>query len=112
MNNSIAIAPVQVWTADGFKTAEVFEVRYVNYRGGPAVADCHLWSKDIAAVTTGTPPNVTVVTEGQTGVELSAQLVQATAAQTEAWTDDREFFKVLAENAGLTPLPDPEPVLP
>jgi hypothetical protein len=112
MNNFIAIAPVQVWTADGFKTAEIFEVRYVNYRGGPAVADCHLWSKDIPAVTTGTSPDIKVISEGQMSVELSSQLVQATAAQTEAWTDDREFFKVLAENAGLTPLPDPEPVLP
>lgn len=81
---NIAITPVSVWTSSGTKTATQFGVRYVNYQNGPAVADCVLL--DAA------------------GAEVSAQLVNATEAQTDAWTDDASFYAVLAENAGLTPL--------
>lgn len=84
MNNIIAIAPVSVWTPAGTKSATQFSVRYVNYQNGPAVADCQLL--DAA------------------GAEVAAQLVNATAEQTAAWTDDAAFYAVLAENAGLTPL--------
>jgi hypothetical protein len=84
MNNEIAIQPVSVWTATGTKTAVKFFPRYVNYVNGPAVADCVLL--DAA------------------GAEVSAQLVNATEAQTDAWTTDEAFYKVLAQNAGLSPL--------
>jgi hypothetical protein len=84
MNTVIAISPVSVWTPAGTKSATQFSVRYVNYVKGPAVADCQLL--DAA------------------GVEVASQLVNATEAQTAAWTDDVGFYEVLAQNAGLTPL--------
>jgi hypothetical protein len=84
MNNTIAIQPVSVWTPTGTKTATGFFPRYINYVNGPAVADCVLL--DAA------------------GAEVSAQLVNATEAQTDAWTDDAAFYAVLATNAGLTPV--------
>jgi hypothetical protein len=84
MNNIIAIAPVSVWTPTGTKTAVKFFPRYINYQNGPAVADCQLL--DAA------------------GAEVATQLVNATEAQTAAWTDDVGFYEVLAQNAGLTPL--------
>jgi hypothetical protein len=84
MNTVIAISPVSVWSPTGTKTATQFSVRYVNYVNGPAVADCQLL--DAA------------------GAEVASQLVNATEAQTAAWTDDVGFYEVLAQNAGLTPL--------
>jgi hypothetical protein len=84
MNTVIAISPVSVWTPAGTKSATQFNVRYVNYQNGPAVADCQLL--DAA------------------GAEVASQLVNATEAQTAAWTDDVGFYEVLAQNAGLTPL--------
>ena len=84
MNTVINVAPVSVWTPAGTKSATKFAVRYVNYQNGPAVADCQLL--DAA------------------GAEVASQLVNATEAQTAAWTDDVGFYKVLAQNAGLTPL--------
>jgi hypothetical protein len=84
MNTVIAISPVSVWTPTGTKTATQFNVRYVQYVNGPAVADTQLL--DAA------------------GAEVAAQLVNATEAQTAAWTDDAAFYEVLAQNAGLTPL--------
>ena len=84
MNTVISIAPVSVWTPTGTKTATQFACRYVNYVNGPAVADCQLL--DAA------------------GAEVASQLVNATEAQTATWTSDEAFYKVLAQNAGLTPL--------
>ena len=84
MNTVIAISPVSVWTPAGTKSATQFACRYVNYVNGPAVADCQLLDAS--------------------GVEIAAQLVNATEAQTAAWTDDAGFYEVLAQNAGLTPL--------
>ena len=84
MQTIIAITPVSVWTSAGTKSATKFGVRYVNYQNGPAVADCVLL--DAA------------------GAEVSAQLVNATEAQTATWTSDSAFYRVLATNAGLTPL--------
>jgi hypothetical protein len=84
MNTVIAIVPVSIWTPAGTKSATQFNVRYVNYQNGPAVADCQLLDAS--------------------GAEVSAQLVNATAAQTATWTSDEAFYKVLAQNAGLTPL--------
>jgi len=84
MNTVIAISPVSVWTPAGTKSATQFNVRYVNYQNGPAVADCQLL--DAA------------------GAEVASQLVNATAEQTATWTSDEAFYKVLAQNAGLTPL--------
>ena len=84
MQTIINIQPVSVWTPTGTKTATQFSVRYVNYQNGPAIAD-------------------TVLLDAA-GAEVATQLVNATEAQTAAWTDDEAFYKVLAENAGLTPL--------
>jgi hypothetical protein len=82
--NIIAIQPVNVWTPTGTKTATKFMVRYVNYQNGPAVADCVLLDAN--------------------DVEVSAQLVNATEAQTTEWAADTDFYAALAENAGLTPV--------
>ena len=84
MQTIINIQPVSVWTPTGTKSATKFTARYVNYQGGPAVADCVLL--DAA------------------GAEVGTQLVNATEAQTDAWTDDEAFYKVLAQNAGLSPV--------
>ena len=84
MQNIVDITPVSVWTATGTKTAVKFFPRYINYQNGPAVADCQLL--DAA------------------GAEVASQLVNATEAQTATWTSDEAFYKVLAQNAGLTPL--------
>lgn len=85
-DNTIEITPVTVWTASGTKTAVKFGVRYVNYQNGPAVADCVLLNADNA--------------------EVSSQLVTATEEQTALWDadDDVPFYKVLAQNAGLSPV--------
>ena len=82
--NIVPVQPVSVWTPTGTKTATQFAVRYVNYQNGPAVAD-------------------TVLLD-DTGAEVASQLVNATEAQTAAWTSDEAFYAVLAENAGLTPV--------
>ena len=86
MNNTIDITPVEVWTPTGVKSATKFEVRYINYMRGKVVADCHLH------------------TGGAAPVEVSSQLIAATEEQCDAWTDDIAFYRVLAQNAGLTPV--------
>lgn len=83
-NNIIAISPVSVWTPTGTKSATQFGVRYVTYQNGPAIAD-------------------TVLLDAA-GAEVATQLVNATEAQTAAWSDDEAFYAVLAQNAGLTPV--------
>ncbi len=83
-NNVIAISPVSVWTSSGTKSATQFGVRYVTYQNGPAIAD-------------------TVLLDAA-GAEVATQLVNATEAQTAAWSDDEAFYEVLAQNAGLTPV--------
>ena len=82
---NIAIEPVSVWTSTGTKTAVAFNVRYVNYQNGPAIADTILLD--------------------DSGAEVATQLVSATAEQTALWAgdDDAPFYTQLAENAGLTP---------
>ncbi len=84
MNTIINVQPVSVWTPTGTKTATQFAVRYVNYQNGPAIAD-------------------TVLLDAA-GAEVATQLVNATEAQTAAWSDDEAFYEVLAQNAGLTPV--------
>ncbi len=84
MNTIINVQPVNVWTPTGTKTATQFGVRYVNYQNGPAIAD-------------------TVLLDAA-GAEVATQLVNATEAQTSAWSDDEAFYEVLAQNAGLTPV--------
>jgi hypothetical protein len=83
---NIAIEPVSVWTSTGTKTAIAFNVRYVNYQNGPAVADTILLD--------------------ESGAEVATQLVNATAEQTAHWegADDAPFYEQLAINAGLTPI--------
>ena len=82
--NIVAIQSVNVWTPTGTKQATQFGVRYVTYQNGPAVAD-------------------TVLLDAA-GAEVGTQLVNATEAQTNAWTSDEAFYKVLAQNAGLSPV--------
>ncbi len=84
MNTIINVQPVSVWTPTGTTQATQFAVRYVNYQNGPAVAD-------------------TILLDAA-GAEVGTQLVNATEAQTAAWTSDEAFYEVLAQNAGLTPL--------
>lgn len=81
---TISIAPYTIGSPNSPKIGTTFSVRYINYSAPTAVADCVLL--DAA------------------GAEVSAQLVNATEAQTDAWTDDASFYAVLAENAGLTPV--------
>jgi hypothetical protein len=83
---NIAIEPVSVWTSTGTKTAVAFNVRYVNYQNGPAIADTILLD--------------------ESGAEVATQLVNATAEQTAQWegADDAPFYEQLAINAGLTPI--------
>ena len=79
---TIPIAPYTMGSPGAPKVGTQFEVRYINYTGPTAVADCHLL--DAA------------------GVEIEAVgLVPATAEQCDAWTDDAQFCAVLAVNAGF-----------
>lgn len=83
--NLIVISPVTLWTPTGAKTAVGFNVRYVNFNGVTAVADCQLLDAD--------------------GAEASSQLVNASAEQCANWGEDNvPFYRVLAQNAGLTPV--------
>lgn len=85
--NILAIQPVSIWTPSGIQVANTFEVRYVNFNGITAVADCHLWTAETD------------------GVELQSSLVNATEEQCVRWgTDNKPFYRELAENAGLTPI--------
>jgi hypothetical protein len=78
----IPIAPYTIGSPGAPKVGTQFEVRYINYTGPTAVADCHLLDAD--------------------GVEiLAVGLIQATAEQCAAWTDDDAFAAVLAVNAGF-----------
>lgn len=78
----IPIAPYTMGSPANPKVGTQFEVRYVNYSAPTAVADCHLLD--------------------DAGVEvMSIGLVQATAEQCAAWTDDVSFAAVLAVNAGF-----------
>ena len=79
---TIPIAPYTMGSPGAPKVGTQFEVRYINYTGPTAVADCHLL--DAA------------------GIEiLAVGLIQATAEQCAAWTDDDAFAAVLAVNAGF-----------
>jgi len=79
---TIPIAPYTMGSPGAPKVGTQFEVRYINYTGPTAVADCHLL--DAA------------------GVEiLAVGLIQATAEQCAAWTNDDAFAAVLAVNAGF-----------
>ena len=79
---TIPIAPYTMGSPGAPKVGTQFEVRYINYTGPTAVADCHLL--DAA------------------GVEiLAVGLIQATAEQCAAWTDDDAFAAALAVNAGF-----------
>lgn len=85
MQSIVQITPVSIWTNSGIKTGTKFKVRYVNYNNGPAKADCQILDAD--------------------DNEVAAQLVDATQEQTALWdgSDDIPFYKVLAQNAGLSP---------
>jgi hypothetical protein len=79
------LVPIQPYTlgSPAFpKVGVTLEVRYINYSGPTAVADCHLLDED----------GVEVMTVG---------LVNASAEQCAGWTDDEAFGGVLAVNAGF-----------
>jgi hypothetical protein len=79
---TVPIAPYTLGSPAFPKVGTQFEVRYINYSAPTAVADCHVLDKD--------------------GVEvLTVGLVNASAEQCEAWTDDATFAGVLAVNAGF-----------
>jgi len=80
---TIAISAVSVWTPAGTKSATQFNVRNVVYQNGPSVADCQLLDAN--------------------GAEVGSCTVAATTEQTATWTDDADFYALLAQNAGLTP---------
>ena len=78
----IPIAPYTMGSPASPKVGTLFEVRYVNYSGPTAVADCHLLDAD--------------------GVEIMpVGLVPATAEQCAVWVNDDKFAEVLAVNAGF-----------
>jgi hypothetical protein len=82
--NIISIVPVSIWTTNGVKNAVKFQVDYITYNNnGLASANTKLLDSQ--------------------DMELTNQVVFATAAQTALWSDDVEFYKTLAQNAGLTP---------
>ena len=79
---TIPIAPYTMGSPAQPKTGTQFEVRYIQYTGVTAIADCHLLDAS--------------------GVEIMAVgLVPATAEQCAEWTDDAAFACVLAVNAGF-----------
>ena len=79
---TIAIAPYTIGSPGAPKVGTQFEVRYIQYTDPTAVADCHLLDAS--------------------GVEiLAVGLIQATAEQCAAWTNDDAFAAVLAVNAGF-----------
>lgn len=92
MNNTIDISPINVWNGNSVLAATKFEVRHVTYSNGSAAASCHLF-------------NVEVVDGTEKYTEVAARVVTATKEQCDSWTDDLAFYKILAQNAGLTPAP-------
>jgi len=95
--NTIKIQPVQIWTKSGVKTATAFEIRYINYNGSSAIADCHLWTE--SSNISGSVVDASV--------EIYASAVNATQEQCLNWgTDNVPFYNVLAINAGLSPVID------
>lgn len=84
--NIIDIQPIAVWTPNGARTAVKFAVDSVRYENGPAYATCRLIDVN--------------------GAGIAEQNIAATAQQTEQWNGDNDtpFYKVLAQNAGLTPI--------
>ena len=79
---TIPIAPYTMGSPAQPKVGTQFEVRYIQYSGVTAVADCHLLDAE--------------------GVEIMpVGLVPATAEQCAAWVNDDVFAGVLAVNAGF-----------
>ena len=81
----IPIQPVPIWTGAGTQSAVGFFVTSVSY--------------DNTGVSTGFYQLLDAA-----GTVLISSSVMASAEQTANWTDDAAFYKVLAQNAGLTPL--------
>lgn len=82
---TIPIQPYKIGSTKEPKTGTQFEVRYVNYSGPSALADCHLLDEK--------------------GIEiLPVGVVPVTAEQCEKWTDDNAFAAVIATNAGFEPV--------
>jgi hypothetical protein len=84
--NTIDIQSISVWTPNGAKTAVKFSVDSVNYQNGPAFAICRLIDSN--------------------GAGIAEQTIAASPEQTALWNgdDDLPFYRVIAQNANLTPL--------
>lgn len=89
----INISPVSVWNSNGVVSASKFEVVTVTYeapssggvvRASAGNAECRIWTSDDKLV--------------------ASRLVSFTEAQADGWDDDGAFFRVIAQNAGLTPV--------
>lgn len=85
LENIVLIRPVSIWANGGAKLATKFYVSSVSY--------------DNAGIATGFYSLLDA-----NDVNLLSSSIMATAEQTAAWTDDLDFYKVLAGNAGLTVL--------
>jgi hypothetical protein len=81
--NGMYIVPITVWTKDGQKQANIFEVRWVTYSNNAAKAGCHLWANN---------------------EEVSSMIVDVTEQQCQNWTDDSPFYQSIATSIGLTPM--------
>lgn len=89
--NIIEIEPVSIWTPTGTQIFSLFIVNQVMYSpNGTATASCSF-------LTTLPQPNMPPVSN-------QSFPVYADAEQCAAWTNDASFYRVLAENAGLTPV--------
>ena len=83
--NSIPIEPVSVYNNGATREATQFDVARIEYsEGSGATAISILLSED--------------------GTQCGGSAVLATQAQCDQWLDDDSFYRVLAVNAGLTPL--------
>lgn len=87
----ISISPISVWNSNGVVSATKFEVVSVTYSAPTGVsrtsagnAECRIWTGDDKLV--------------------ASRLVSFTEAQADEWDGDDAFFRVLAQNAGLSPL--------
>jgi len=79
---NIPISPYTMGSPNAPKIGVIFSVRYIQYTGVTAIADCHLLDAEGAEI-------------------MAVGLVPATAEQCAAWTDDATFAAVLAVNAGF-----------
>lgn len=85
----IIIEPVSIYSPSGVSSATKFEVRYVTYTPeGGAVADTHLYK----------------VVEGSDVEVGSGATVVVSQSDCDTWTDDVDFFRLIATRINLIPV--------